>query len=323
LIIILFALPVCYLLASYIYLAIWHRKGWLFGTITHEDGRHTLWGSLTYWAHFMACFPTALFISLCLVGGTLIALNKHVVAGEGLSTAGLTLVSAGIVFVLVVAAGSVRQIGVRQTLHYALQKFERDGVSSWGGCWNQFVLSNLVIGLGSVAAGILLGSWLNIQSADRQSLEWWRRGLMLGIAVLWFGVLCLVFRTGRRSFTEPRWLAHSVREVATYPLTAVPAGFGAILWAHYHYFPDGIHDITVPLWSVGLFVIAVILLVWQLVALRRVDVMAMSQKPSFAPQGLSVPYLLASHVFEHTADMVFIAVTAPGFYLLGLEVLAR
>lgn len=37
-------------------------------------------------------------------------------------------------------------MGIKQTLHCALQKFERDNVSSWGGCRNQFVPGNLVIG---------------------------------------------------------------------------------------------------------------------------------------------------------------------------------
>ena len=161
LIIMLFALPVCYLLISYVYLMLWHRKIWLFNVVMHEDGRHTLWGALTYWGHFLACVPTALFVSWCIAGGTLIAAyTYHNPTTSGIWISGLMLAVLGLLFVLAAVWGSVQKIGTQQTLHYALQKFERDNVSSWGGCWNQFIPSNLVIGLGSVAAGLVLGSSL-------------------------------------------------------------------------------------------------------------------------------------------------------------------
>ena len=323
LIIILFALPIGYIVLSYVYLMVWHRKLWLFDAVMHEDGRHTLWGALTYWGHFLACLPTALFVSGCLAGGTLIATNYNIALNDKAWTIGFVLIALGFVFVLAVVWGAVRQVGIQQTLHYALQKFERDNVSSWGGCWNQFVPSNVVIGLGSAAAGLILGA--SLQCADAVIVQrhpgWWAQWLVLGLAVLWFLVLCLIFRTGRRSYTEPRWLAHSIREIATYPLTAVPAGLGAILLAHYALYPEGCWNTTVPLWSVGLFVIACILVIWQLLALRGKDVIAMSQKPSFAPEGLPVTYLLASHVFEHTTDIIFVVLTTPGFYVLGLSIL--
>jgi hypothetical protein len=305
---------------------LWHRKLWLFSVVTHEDGRHTWWGSLTYWAHFLACLPTALFVSLCLAGGTLIASNTYFAGMPKATTLGVILVGLGFALTVVVAWCSIRQIGIQQTLHYALQKFERDSVSSWGGCWNQFVPSNLVIGIGSVAVGMIIGaSFQHPNSAFAPLPKPMSLGnaWVLALAVIWFLGLCLIFRTGRRSFTEPRWLAHSVREIATYPLTAVPAGLGAIILAESYTLPGGIWKVDIPLWSIVLFVIAVLLLIWQLITLRRTDVLGMSQKPSFAPEGLSVPYLLTSHVFEHTADMLFIALTAPGFYLLGLSTLAR
>ena len=205
LILILFALPVCYLLCAYLYLAVWHRKIWLLNTVMHEDGSHTLWGALTYWGHFLACVPPALFISWCLAGGTLIAAYGNGVVHPGLWKMGLILVALGFLFILVTAWGSVRQNGIQQTLHYAMQKFERDNVSSWGGCWNQFVPSNLVIGCGSVAAGMVMGSSLHLSGVGTSTIQSvsWERWLVLGLAVLWLVLLSVIFISIQK-LTSPR-----------------------------------------------------------------------------------------------------------------------
>ncbi len=324
-ILILFALPVAYLLTSYIYLVTWHKKWWLFPVLTHEDGRHTMWGSISYWPHFLACLPTALFTSLCLAGAVLMETHFNVKPAHQLLMPGVILLASGFIFTLLVTWGSINQVGLKETIHYALQKFERDNVSSWGGCWNQFVPSNIVIGAGSIAIGLVAGKSIlcsNANSTFLQDTLSFKNYWLLLFAIVWFLWLCFVFRTGRRSFTETRWLAHSVREIATYPFTAVPAGLGAIIFSvNYQNFVCNWSLIISPL-PVVLFSLAFLFFAWQLIALRNKDVLAISQKPQFAPQGLSVPYLLAAHVFEHVTDIIFIAITTPGFYLFGLWLLS-
>ena len=56
-------------------------------------------------------------------------------------------------------------------------------------------------------------------------------------------------------------------------------------------------------------------------AARRADVLGMAQRPAFAPHGLSVPYLIAAHVFEHLLDFLLLALLAGGLYALTLVLL--
>jgi hypothetical protein len=62
--------------------------------------------------------------------------------------------------------------------------------------------------------------------------------------------------------------------------------------------------------------IGVALTAGELILLRHVDVLAHAQRPSFAPDGLSIPYLLFSHVFEHFLDFVLIGPLTAGIYAL-------
>ena len=60
----------------------------------------------------------------------------------------------------------------------------------------------------------------------------------------------------------------------------------------------------------------IVILIGQLVLLRNVDVLAIAQSPSFASNGLSILYLLCSHVFEHFLDFVLIVPLTGGIYAL-------
>jgi len=268
----------------------------------------------------MACLPTALFTSLCIAGGALTETNgSGFYINPKMLAMGIVLLSIALLFIVLVTWGSISRVGLAETVHYTIQKFERDNVSSWGGCWNQFVPSNIVIGLGSVAAGKLIGTAILMNGTALSQNQTSSAYKIIVVAILFFISLSIIFKTGRRSFMEPRWLAHSIREIATYPLTTVPAGLGAILLVcNVQNVKYGVF--TVSLFPVVIFVIAVVFFLVQLIILRKTDVKVLSQKPAFAPNGLPVPYLLASHVFEHTTDIIFIAIITPSFYIIGLVI---
>ena len=52
----------------------------------------------------------------------------------------------------------------------------------------------------------------------------------------------------------------------------------------------------------------ILILIGQLTYLNYTDVLAMAQKPSFARDGLSVFYLLFSHIFEHFLDLFYCSI---------------
>ena len=119
-----------------------------------------------------------------------------------------------------------------------------------------------------------------------------------------------------QSFLNPRWIAHSVREIATYPLTGIPIALISVLLVERYL--SGLDTWLINPSSLSLIPIStgILILIGQLTYLNSTEVLAMAQKPSFARDGLSVFYLLFSHVFEHFLDFVFIAPLTGGVYAL-------
>src|ERR1017187_5052701 len=157
----LFAVPVVYFIASYYYLARWHRKCWLFNIVVHENGRLTLLGSLFYFDHFVSHIPMIATFALCAAGG--IALTARVPFALG-----------------TVGAGIAIQCALVDSSH------AND-------------VSLLIGGILLIAAAVAI--------MVSMSLMTWQSWAAL---------------------RNPRWLAHSMREVATFPLTGVPIALGAV-----------------------------------------------------------------------------------------------
>ena len=312
----LLSAPAAYLLAAYVYVARWHRTPWLLNTVIHENGRLTLLGSVLYFDHFVACVPMILVFALCCAGG--VALTGRVADGIAASRAGFAAVLLlGIAALLILGAfvASVLTVGRQRTIDYALQRIERDGVMSKGGNWNQLQLSNIPIALGTIG----FGSALRVVGVGTRGGSLWAGGLAcVAGAVLILVTLSAATAFTWRAFCNPRWLAHSIREVATFPVTGIPIALasivltesvlsGATLWVVQ---PDWLSLLLIAL---GLLIVAV-----ELALLSGADVLAMAQQPSFAATGLSIPYLLAAHVFEHVLDFVLTALLAGGLYALLL-----
>ena len=311
----LLSLPLTYFLISYIFVAVWHRKPLLWNIVIHENGRLNLARSLFYFDHSLACVPMVALFALSAVGGIALSGPTLIQTDRAAPAAGALLVgSAALVFVALVA--SVRTVGWQRTADYALQRIERDGVLSRGGGWNQLQLSNIPIALGTVGAGSVLG----VSQAVPNGAAGWN--LSAG------GVACLALAAslavgisafnwcGWRAFSNPRWLAHGVREMATHPLTGIPIALASVVLVESYL--SGVDAWTFVLHPMALFLLgaAVSLAVVQPLLLRDVEVLALAQKPPFARNGLPVSYLLCAHVFEHFLDFVLIGPLTGGIYAL-------
>ena len=118
------------------------------------------------------------------------------------------------------------------------------------------------------------------------------------------------------SFLKPRWLAHNVREFATFPLTAFPWCFALLYYLESKiYQGDDRYNRfrhQKGLLSVGLlFIVICLFFGWHVVRVLSEGIGSMAQKPSFAQDGgLSILYLLSFHYFEHALDYVFILLLA-------------
>jgi hypothetical protein len=309
---VLLSLPSAYMMAAYSYLAWWHHRSWLLDTVVHENGRLTLLGSMLYFDHFVGCVPMAIVFALCAAGG--VALTARVPADIADGRAGLAaavLLGAALALVAAAFMASVGAAGWQRTIDYALQRIERDGVTSRGGTWNQLQLSNIPIALGAIGAGSALKV---VESAGVPLFPGGWACLLVAGAILVGMSLATRFRWA--SFRNPRWLAHSMREVATFPLTGIPMALASVVlveralsgpraWAVHPGWPSLI------LLAGSAAIVAV-----ELALVRGVDVLALAQRPAYASEQLSIPYLLAAHVFEHTLDFALIALASGGFYAL-------
>ena len=312
----LLSVPLAYLVSAYGYLAWWHKRPWLFNVIIHENGRLTLLGSVLYFDHFVACVPMVSVFALCSAGG--MALTAHPLnrdAGNA-GLAAFSLLAAAGVLVIGAFVASVLTVGWQRTLDYSLQRIERDGVTSKGGNWNQLQLSNVPIALGTIG----IASALRLVNSARPivfdaSLFAGGAACLVAAAAIVVGMSVATWCTWR-AFRNPRWLAHSMREVATFPLTGIPIALASIVIVEYGLFGPSPWAVQ-PRWSSLILIgLGALIVAIEFALVRNVDVLAIAQKPSFAAEGMSISYLLAAHVFEHVLDFVLIALLAGGLYAL-------
>jgi hypothetical protein len=277
--------------------------------VIHENGRLTLLGSLFYFDHFLGCAPMAVFFALLLAGG-----GAYGCACSSLSAArrarryGFVLLSAAAAFLVAAFLASWQIAGRERTLDYLLQRIERDGVVSRGGNWNQLQLSNLPIGLSILAVARILSPCRGV--ANRAAAG------AIALAAALSATLTLWSWPGLEAFRNPRWLAHSLRELATYPLTGVPAAIAAIVLLESAFTGRSEWKIRLRWPPVVLLALAGAMTLLELAMLGDTDPLALAQRPRFAPEGLSIAYLLASHVFEHVLDFVWLSILSAGLYAL-------
>jgi hypothetical protein len=301
----LLLLPAAVYLASYANLALYHGRAWLWSTVVHESGRYTLLETTFYASHFLGHAPVLLTIALFAAGSwRSMSPPSPPPAGRGraLAVAGLGLLVAGS-FAL-----AILHFGLDDTLAFILQRRQRPDDVVDGGSWNLHLPSTL-LQLALIPVTVFLA-----RSAFARPVAWSRRGLPLlaaSVAVV-AGVTWLVNRDPLAAvagvWSDPRYLAHSVRELVTFPLTYYPLALALLLAGEAPTRreqrsvsgPDLLIGALAALFAAGfLFQVAVSL---------RHDIGALAQQPAFAAGGrLGIPYLLASHFFEHFLDSLFFA----------------
>lgn len=314
---ILAATPLLVYTAAYTYLAIYHGRFNIINTVVHEGGTYTLWETTFYASHFLGHIPVHLIAAFLLLG-SFRCFSRRDVSDEmtGWSGAGL---SAGLVILLVGSlALSLLHFGLDDTLSYILQR--KQGVDNYvpGGSWNLHLGSTTMLFL---LTPIYVYTVMRLASVP---VVWRRKGLILVSLAAGLMVLFTVMANGRlifplvQAWSDPRYLAHSVRELATFPLTYFPLPLFFLLRSG----ADSNPGEAGPNRAVtkGVAVLAALFLAglaYQAILPLRIGISDLAQNPSFAKEGgLSIPYLLASHYFEHFLDTLF-------FTLLTLIIAVR
>ncbi len=291
---------------SYLYLAAYHGRLFLWTTVVHESGRYTLLENTLYASHFLGHVPVLITIALLFTGCwlTMTPVPEPVIKGR------CTAAVAAFVILLLLASVviSVGHFGLDDTLDFIRQNKQRPDLLVEGGSWNlhlpSTVLQFLLIPVTVWIARTFFG----------RPVVWSRRGLVwlvaaagVAAAITWLvntNPLVAVAEVWR----DPRYLAHSVRELATFPLTYYPLPAALLLaWEQ----PSGVRRRSVSAPDLALAAAAVLLVIgcgYQVVVSLANDVGSLAQHPDFAKGGeLSIAYLLGSHYFEHVLDSLFFA----------------
>jgi len=299
----LLLLPAAAYLVSYVYLAGYHGRAWLWSTVVHESGRYDLLETTFYASHFLGHLPVLLALAL-LAAGSWRSMSPPSPPpcrrARPLAAVGLGLLLAGALALAIV------HFGLADTVSFILQRRQRTDLEAAGGAWNLHLPSTL-LQLALIPVVVYLARW-----AFARPVEWSRRGLaLLGAALAAvIGMTWLVNPAPLAAVAElwrdPRYLAHSVRELVTFAVTYYPLALAVLLAgeapaARARRFGRG-PDLLIA----GLAALFVAGFVDQVVVSLGHDIGELAQQPAFAADGrLSIPYLLASHFFEHVLDSLF------------------
>lgn len=299
----LLAIPFCVYGISYGYLAYYHDSLNLFQTVVHEGGTHTLLETIFYAPHFLGHVPVYTVLALYFTG---VFLNYQ--DGDGLPVRLSGLLWALLLILLLVGSFilSIKHFGSEYTYSYILQS--RQSVSRYetGGAWNLHLPSTVLLFF-FIPVYIYFLKIFFCKSIGKNSHG--NIYVILSILVFVF-MTVLVNRDLKTPFflwENPRYLAHSVRELATFPVIYFP------IVAFFFFKNNPSSDVVSPLQKKrqqrlipSFFCIFLLGFGYQVIVSLSSGIGALAQKPSFARGGnLGIFYLLSSHYFEHVLDMIY------------------
>jgi hypothetical protein len=290
---------------SYIYLAWYHHKIILFSTIIHEGGAYTFLQTLFYASHFLGHVPM-LTVLACLFTGSMLCLappekddrfrrSAPMMFSVILLFLGGSMILSGIIF------------GWADTWAFISQQKQSVVTYAQGGSWNLHLPSTLM-------QFFLMPVYVYVvRKILRRPVSLHNAGvgyLVAGIALLVAGTIAFNKNAlGAALFIahDPRYLAHSVRELATFPLIFYPLPLYVILkFAERPKMERKTNEGRLLAIMVCLSSIFLVGFCYQALVPLSHGIGSLAQKPEFVHgKGLSVSYLLASHYFEHFLDTIY------------------
>lgn len=289
---------------AYLYLAWYHGTPLLLGTVVHESGRYTLLENTFYAPHFLGHIPVLVTLALLMAGSYRSFAFPPVgaIPRDRARTAGVLVVFLAASFVL-----SIFHWGGAETWEFVTQQRQRPDLVVPGGSWLLHLPSTLALIFG-LPLTVVAARWF----FDRPTDVGTDGAIVFGLGVVSIiGITCVVvpqpWTTVTTILGDPRYLGHGVRELATFPLTYFPLPLA--WWFTAENAAPGFR------WNRAL-VMTVLPIALTFTGIMGYEVIVplnhgigdLAQQPAFAHDGgLSIPYLLASHFFEHFLDTIFFA----------------
>jgi hypothetical protein len=302
----LIALPIVVYLISYLYLASYHQKFFLFNTVTHENGTYTFLQTMFYATHFLGHVPVHTVLAFVFIGVD-ISLTDFTVEKYP-ETKVRMLFMLLIIFLILSFVISLTVFGQEDTFSFICQQKQNAGIYARGGSWNLHLPSTLLLFF--LIPVYLIG----IKKLFKRNIDMHGKGLPYIITGILLFLSFTAFLNGNiagiflSTWKDPRYLAHSVREVITFPLTYFPPALYFILRAtESNSIPEAIGMEKRHRYLIVFLTVAFLIgFLYQAYVPLSEGIGNLAQKPSFAKNGrLGVPYLLASHFFEHFLDIIY------------------
>ena len=316
--VIFFYLPALVLAAAFIAVCVQSGTPWPWSRVVHEDGRHTLLGTIFYFEHATRELVLDSVLALAVAGAvrhfyppspeTGSAALAQMRARFALGTAvALAVILGGTAYVDAFGDRFASASRGNVILENLAQFPTRDGAPfAWGAHWRYHLIERFAeIVLVFCVAGIV---WLcNGRPGSRDGP---RRASMYITALVVFVVATLVFRPSLESFRDPTFLGHQLRELLTHSLVTLPLALGTCFWlARRFSVPSssgGDKPRTWPIYAAGAIAIA---------CGGFVLVASILQKAQTYGQRTSLAELIFPHFFEHSLGYAYVAALAGLLYL--------
>ncbi len=312
---ILLIIPAAVYFLAYLYLAWYHKKVFLFETIVHESGALNLTQVIFYASHFIGHVPVNTALALLFTGAYFCLAcppRGHFLVGKALWL-GFILAA----FLTCCLFMSLWLFGIDDTIAYAAQRKQGVYTFAAGGSWNLHLPSTLMQVLLIPVYVFCAVVLFKASRTDSGCAKVGRLYFFLGLAFTFLFTLVLnsnLIGVLRSVWSDPRYLAHSVRELCTFPLTYYPLPLFVFLGRD-----EQPVKYDKSLLSPGMLIVLTVFimgLAYQVCIPLWHGIGEIAQKPLFAAGGkLGIPYLLASHYFEHFLDTIY-------FFLLSLLLFA-
>lgn len=302
---IVFGCPVLLVATSYAQLAWQHRSWNLLSTVVHESGRYTLLETVFYFRHFTREIIPSVFVALGIAIAFQLLPASRGVAETSPGWAPRLGQRLGVMVVLYLAATqmiSIFQEGVAEWLVDLSQGRTSDENAGFGTHW-QYHFLHLLDALFFAFACLLVLRALNGWHGLRPRKPWF------GPLAIWAGLFllgCIVFGPVSKSWTEPLFMGHQLREIATHRLLSIPLGLGTVLLLEKRIEAVASAPINRRLFIRGIawMAIGTLLPLWLYWQLRLVDI------GTLVKGSASTLERFTSHTFEHFLDTGFICLLA-------------
>ena len=316
----LIALPLLTYIASYCYLAYYHGKLIIFNTIIHEGGTYSLLQTIFYVPHFLGHIPVLTVLAFLFVGSYLCLTDVSVHSYQKMSPYLLY----SLIMLLLFASFflSLYAFGFEDTFAFIAQQKQGVKIYEQGGSWNLHLPSTILL-LFFIPVYIFILKRVLEKHIDPNA-----SGLLyvsLGFIVF---ILFTLF-VNRDDFdmlfsisTNARYLAHGVRELVTFPLIYFPIPLFFFMRKEKSNMVSKQSRQHKKLnWFIASLAVAFLIgFLYQVYMSLSEGIGNLAQKPSFAKTGeLGIPYLLASHYFEHFLDTIYFTLFCLFLYAVSVK----